>query len=246
MFDKSWFPCGNLLPSSLQPLNTQNNYNYLGPRKTLSMIAEAFVKKGYTVQPFGYAASLEDRTNTSSGKLETHPGFISLTNDVAQIYNTSIRGVSNPSKLVFVAHSHGVVWAHLFSMLYPQVPIEIEFDFDGVCADWQTDNQGDFERLSIGNITDFEAVCRTRAALLGGSSTDMHNITPPNVKYNVELQSSDLVLRDSVDNKRPDGSTTGIYSENFWDLHSGITQPGSDGLDYAVRSAASLTPSKVP
>ncbi|UQN08032.1 hypothetical protein [Deinococcus sp. QL22] len=210
------------------------------------MIAEAIATKGYSVQPRGYAASLEDRTNTSSGKLETHSGFISLTHDVAQIYSTAIRGVSNPSKLVFVAHSHGVVWAHLFSMLYPQVPIEIQFDFDGVCADWQTDNQGDFERRNIGNITDFEAVCRTRALVFGGSSTDMHNITQPNVKYNVDLQSSDPTLRDSVDNKRPDGSTTGIYAKKFWDLHSGITHPGSDGLDYAVGLAASLTPFKVP
>lgn len=238
--------CWNILPASLQTLNTKNNYNYLVPRKTVPLIVNAIYGKGHSVAYRGYAASLEDRINTGSGITEQHPGFMTLATDVANIYKTAINGFSNPSKLVFVAHSHGVVWAHLFSTLYPQVPIEMEFDFDGVCAYWQTDNKGDFERLGYGNITDFEGLCRTRDALSGGNPTDMHNITQPNVRYNVEIQSNDWKLSDGISNRRPDGTATRIYSAKFQEDHSRVTEENSQGLAYAVQWAAALAPSKMP
>jgi hypothetical protein len=239
--DELKLPCGNITPSALQPLNTGNNYNYLEPRGTLSAVADAVRSRGWTVETRGFAASLFDRTNTSSGTLATHPGFLTLTEYVANIYNRDIKGVRNPSRIVLVAHSHGVVWSHLLTFLAPTLPVELQLDFDGVCLYWQSDNQGDFQAAGLGNLMDFEAVCRSRDAAFGGNPNDLQNITASNVRYNLDVHSNDLTLFDSTPNWRLDGTTTGVFVAAFNESHSGVTQRDSQGLDWAVRSVQNLT-----
>lgn len=240
--------CAQLSPSSLQAQDTSKNYNYLLPRGTLEGIANTIYGKGWSAAYKGYAASLPDRINTSSGKSELHHGFQTLEAEVMSIYKTAIQGVRNPSKIVLVAHSHGVVWSHLFTMLHPEVPVEIQVDFDGVCLYWVTDNQGDLNAAGWGGRFSTSNICNGPRASLGGSSTDMQNITRNNVKSNVEIQSGaylPLNLHDSVGNRRLDGSTNGIFTEYFGtETHSKVTVPGSSGYAAALRWTGELTPRK--
>ena len=237
--------CAQLSPSSLQALDTSKNWNYLQSRGTLEGVANAIAKKGWSVGFKGYAASLPDRINTSSGQSETQHGFQTLESDVMWIYKNAIQGVSNPSRIVLVAHSHGVVWSHLFTMLHPEVPIEIQVDFDGVCLYWVTDNQGDLTAAGWGGRVNTSTICNGPMAALGGSKTDMQNITRDNVKYNVEIQSGKFLpanLHDAVGNRRLDGSTAGIFTENFGtEDHSTVTRPGSSGFAAAFGMTNDLT-----
>ncbi|GGL17488.1 hypothetical protein GCM10010844_40390 [Deinococcus radiotolerans] len=233
--------CWNLVPSSLTPLNTANNFNYLEQRQTLAAVVRAVEKNGWTARAMGYAASLNDRTNTSSGVLATHRGYLSLVSDLQTIVRRDMQGVRNPSRLIVVGHSHGTVWSHLLTALSPALPIEIQVDLDGVCAYWQTDNEGDFRQAGLGDLLDFERVCRTRSSALGGDASDLQNVVFGNVRYNLDVHSSDLALFDGTDNTRPDGSRAGIFSAAFPENHSDVTWPTSATMTWVLQGVTNLT-----
>ncbi len=233
--------CGDLSKADIHAQSTVNNYNYLVLRGTIPGIADTIAKKGYRAVYAGYAASLPDRKNLSSGSEQTSSGFMTMERQIIDIYNNSIKGVSNPAKIVLIGHSHGVVWSHLFTMLHPEVPIEIQIDFDGVCLYWVSDNQGDFATYGYNTNIDFSKICNGPAALFGGSRNDLQNRVFDNVKYNVEIQSFDPALRDSVVNIRENGETSTVFSSKFLELHSGVTQTSSDGFHFAVQEVDVLT-----
>ena len=241
--------CFNLLPSRtsaarLTAQNTRNNWNYLQPRGTLDAVATAVRKRGWSVAVKGYAASLQDRVNTSSGTTETHPGFLSLYQDVQTIFWRDIYGVRNPSRLILVAHSHGTVYSHLLTWMEPNLPVEIQVDLDGVCAYWQTDNQGDFRDANFLPGLDFEAVCRTRDSAQGGSPGDLQNVTFANVRSNLDVHSNDPLLLDLTPNRRPNGSAQDIWSADFQEDHSGVTNVGSQAMAWVTQSVFNLTPQR--
>lgn len=233
--------CQNLMPSGVQVQNTAHNYDYLSGRGTLDAIAGAVRKNGWSTRTLGYAASLTDRVNTGTGQLATHSGFLTLIADLRVIVNRDIEGVRNPSRLILVGHSHGTVWSHLLTALNPDLPVEIQVDFDGVCAYWQSDNQGDFEAAGLGTLIDFERVCRTRDSALGGDPNDLQNVVYGAVRTNLDVHSRDPLLLDLTKNARPDGSHVGIYSADFAESHSGVTQPGSAALTWVTQSVENLT-----
>jgi len=241
LFDDLGRVCQNLLPSGLTPQNTANNYDYLSGRGTLEAIASAVRKNGWSVQTFGYAASLQDRTNTGTGQLATHQGFLSLAADLRAIVQRDIQGVRNPSKLILVGHSHGTVWSHLLTALNPELPVEIQVDFDGVCGYWQSDNQGDFQAAGLGNIVNFEQVCRSRDSALGGDPQDLQNVVYGAVRYNLDIHSTGPLVLDRTSNARPDGSRAGIFSGAFDEGHSGVVLSGSSALNWVSQGVTTLT-----
>lgn len=249
LFDAGGTPCFNLLPSSTNPpaltgQNTRNNWNYLQPRGSLDAVAAAVRKRGWTTGIKGYAASLNDRVNTSGGTAATHAGFLTLLGDLRTIYLRDISGVRNPSRVILVAHSHGTVYSHLLTLLDPNFPVEIQVDLDGVCAYWQTDNEGDFQAAGLGTLVDFEQVCRTRDSALGGSPGDLQNVTYGRVRYNLDVHSRDLALLDLTPNRRPDGSAAGIWTADFQESHGEVTEVGSEAMAWVTQGVYNLTPAR--
>jgi len=232
--------CLNLLPASVVALNTKNNYNYLESRGTLEAVAQAVRTNGWTVQVRSYAASLEDRVNTGTGATALHHGFLTFVQDLKEIAQRDIQGVRNPSKIILIAHSHGTVWSHLFTKLNPGLPVEVQVDLDGVCADWATDNKGDFERLGLSNVVDFGALCSTLNGQ-GGNLSDVQNIVYGTVWYDLDVHSNDRALFDHTENHRPDGQINGVFSAAFGENHGGVTFPGSSAMNWVTQSVSNLT-----
>lgn len=245
-FDDYGKPCFNILPSeTLKPKNTRNNYDYLSTKGTTFAVANRISKLGYVVGYKGFAASLFDRENSGTGELKTHLGFTSLVANADEIFQKYIKGFSNPSKIVLLAHSHGVVWSHLLTKFRPSIPVEAQIDLDGVCAYWSTDNKGDFSDTRNTTDIDYSDFCALQDPTDGGKPNDLQNLVFPNVKWNFEAQASNdfilnkTIVHDGFNNHRINGAFGAdayIFSLQFPVNHSKVTDPSSEAMDWILKS----------
>jgi hypothetical protein len=182
--------------------------------------------QGLTVDVENYIAAWENYINPD------RKGCRQLMEDLAWIDENW------PStRIVIVSHSHGCVWAHNVVAALPAIQIEVLVSLDGVSLYWETDHAPsitDWYAAVGGNpyghdLSDVTEVWNTAAGV-----RDTKDVAFPQVRYNIEVQSDDVLVTDSVDNVRLDGSTDDIALLASGDSHGGVHQPGTESMNFVI------------
>ncbi|WP_207795320.1 hypothetical protein [Deinococcus koreensis] len=234
---------GRCAPPCVSP---RDNWDYLSSRGTLDRLADTISAAGYRVQVAGYAS--HPAALAQSPYLATaQRGFESLLADFDRM-NRGWLGGPRPPRVVMLAHSHGVVWSHLLTRRYPQVPFALQIDLDGICVAWGSDYGAALRDVPAPP----EGLPSARAACdkvnVKGRGVAYKDIVWPNVARNLEVQSKRLPSRTGASgglpvnylfelsaNRRLDGTTGGL--ERFVSAredHGAVTRPGSDALNWVT------------
>lgn len=229
-----------------------DNHEYLTGRGTVGVVTEALRRRGLRVSTYAYSAHL-DATHFSNLSGRQEPGFLQLEQDFRELRDTLVRGRSNPPLLVLVGHSHGTNWVRNLVRLNPSTTFDLVVDLDGVCALWETDNRGSFDRLyaTRGNPWPIDLRGTCRPVTVARRTVHVKDIAFPNVRYNLEVQSQHLVSGsrdslanfpyDNIPNVRLDGSRGGIQTfVSATENHSVVTRPGSLAMRWVERQLLDL------
>lgn len=122
------------------------------------------------------------------------------------------------TRLVVIGASEGGMWTHLITHAIPHVDVLV--DFDVVCFGWQQFQ----DELSTLDPAQQLALQNRLGELVHTNPCHGINIIPPTVSANLEVRSSllyrdapiqnqplEFLLTDLIPNRRPDGSTEGIW-----------------------------------
>ncbi len=247
-----------------------NNEEYLDERGTVDAVADVMEEAGLRVRErLIYSDNLYNRGRDGAeylpgdapGNAVQARGFLQLLEDMERVRKTRIEGQARPATVVFMAHSHGTVWAHLALFVEEEwakdegraaLPVHALIDFDGESYAWEQrvsglgvgdvwslkvdehmEDTGQTWPFDIGNPADnFEVAGQ-------GGNHDIEDICPAAVTYNIEIAADASEewgpIQDAEPNHRLDGSQTGIWRYHAeGEEHGEVTQPGSKGLECAL------------
>ena len=174
-------------------------------------------------------------------------GFLHLLEDLRFIQNEWVEGVEEPTRVVLVGHSHGVVWNHIAAHMVPDLPIDVMVDYDGTSEAWDgigptglTADGWDQVILdysaATGAVWPFEVWLARDAWEVDGAASpvDIEDLVPPNVAVNLEIHSDGLLLFDEDANVRSDGSIDGIELFESFEGHDEVADPTSDATEWVL------------
>lgn len=231
-----------------------DNVDYLTSRGTTREVASVFEARGMKVLIVGSSGHLTQHLplavhgeQLGAGVTVAPPqvGFLQMEARLVAAYQAWIYGRSNPTLIVLVGHSHGVVWTHALSRVHPEIPISVMIDLDGVCDLWEFDHRsiiGAYVRMLGRNPWPFDLANPCNSVQVGHIRYDLKDIVYPNVLLNLEVQTQPLALLadgsrqinfpfDQLANIRPDGSRNGIKTLRFGgETHTSITLPHRPAL----------------
>ena len=255
---------GRCPPNCLAP---DDNIDYLTPRGTVQAVVSALEAQGLSVVSYAVAAHLGQHTPRTISQAQvgagrsvaaSQDGFLQLEARLNTAYTDWIRERSNPTRIVLLAHSHGVVWTHALVRAHPEVPIATMIDLDGVCDFWETDNRRQVRAYvsQLGrNPWGFNLSDPCGSVRVGNVRYDLKDVVYPNVAVNLEVQSQRLVGReggsvitnfpfDGLQNVRSDGSRTGLLMfRSAGETHSSVSKPGSRAFAWVSAQLGSLSAS---
>ncbi len=150
-------------------------------------------------------------------------GFLQLIVDLETIRDQWIAAYDNPTKIVVLGHSHGVVWAHLAMQLVTDAPVDVLIDLDGDVEAW--DFQGpvgvsvdgwsqvlqDYT-ANYGIDWPFDVSAARDGWTVDGVATlmDAEDVVPASARLNLEVWGAGQLLRDQNPNLRFDGSDADV------------------------------------
>ncbi len=250
-------------------------YLYSRSSSTLELLHTTMEGYGYTVESFGYADEFYNRDAdlnsyyanawlsghdgpepTGSGYPDSW-GFLQVVSDMEYIRDNWQADFVDPTQVMFVAHSHGDVWAHQAFRSVEDLDIEVAIDLDGYSSYWAEEawwtNFGDDWEDVISDYnnrygTNYPTTADDSWYVAGVGNEDVEDVIPQdNVTYCFEVQASDtwntsyIWVNDDDDNHRPDGSTTGIYTFDSSDEdHMEVIEPGGDGMNWVLSQLDAL------
>ena len=241
-----------------------DNIDYLTPRGTLKAVQDTLEAQGLSVTSYAVAGHLDQHTvrsvvQTQIGAGRSIPagqqGFLQLEGRLNTAYADWIRGRSNPTRIVLLAHSHGVVWTHALTRAHREVPISAMIDLDGVCDFWEMDNrrfiQAHLARLGH-NPWSFNLADSCGSVRVGNLRYDLKDVVYPNVQANLEVQSVHLLggggtvvanaPYDGLQNIRTDGSRQNIQTyRSESETHSAVSSPSGKALAWVRARLAALS-----
>ncbi len=225
---------------------------YLDDRGTTDAVMAPARDAGLAVGGFEYGDSIHTWTYPDSEVVVLY-GFLDMVSTFNFVEERWVTGLDNPSRVVVVAHGHGVVWAHTAAMLHPDLPIEALIDLDGESLAWEEDDRsldpwdGDqwgpmLRSFSRSEDVDWAFDIWDAADVWSvpglPDPQDIEDVVPDNVLLNLEVASSDLVLRDREPNHRLDGTTDGIHRRTFDERHQDVAQPDSAAVQWVSEALA--------
>ncbi|WP_293911447.1 hypothetical protein [Deinococcus sp.] len=141
----------------------QDDWDYLSERGTLDAIAGVFAARGLKVEVRGYAERLA-RTFQSRRSALPQRGVLDLISDYGRLTSAWTVGRPAGTRVILVGHSHGSVWGHYLSALYPRVPVAALIDLDTNCVAWSADHGSEVR-------AELRAAVREGAGQAGGVQT---------------------------------------------------------------------------
>lgn len=237
------------------------NNEYLADTGTAQRFVDLLEVWGYSVELFSYSDEFYNRDNSAAvlqpGQgAPTIFGFLQMFEDLTMIRDEWVADFDDPTRILLVAHSHGVVWSHSALMAFPDLPVEIVIDFDGKSLAWEDEDVllefGDTWQSVIAAYTQAEGInwgfnlgaAEASWPVPGLPLQDLEDVVPAWVGTNIELQAtSGLIMPfpDNDDNHRLDGSTDGIVRfESQSEDHVEIDNPDSQAVDWAIGQVAEL------
>jgi len=242
-----------------------DNIDYLTPRGTLAAVMATLQAQGLSVQGYGAADHITHhravtivQAQVGAGKTvpNEQDGFVQLDARLKDAYDAWIAGRSNPTRIVLLAHSHGVVWTHALARAHPEVPISVMIDLDGVCDLWETDHRRPVQTYLQSlprNPYGFDLSDSCGSVRVGHIRYDLKDVVYPNVAVNLEVQSQRLLSGqggkmianlpfDALGNIRTDGSSGGIRTFRVnGETHSSVTLPGSRAVSWVRAELGTLS-----
>ncbi|MBB5375113.1 hypothetical protein HNQ07_000557 [Deinococcus metalli] len=234
---------GRCSPPCVAP---RDNWDYLSSRGTLDAVADVYAAAGYRVEVAGFA-SHPAASHTSPYLPRPQSGYEALVAAVSRMRATWLRS-GMPPRVVLVAHSHGVAWAHLLTRTFPEVAFTAQVDLDGMCVAWRSDYGAAVRALPPAAPDEPQLLDACDAVSITGRTVPLKDVVWPNVALNLEVQSKRLPARTSASgglpvnylfelarNTRLDGTATGI--QHFLSVredHSAISYPNSDALAWVT------------
>lgn len=241
-----------------------DNVDYLTPRGTVQAVAQVLEAQGLTVQRYAVSSNVSRHhvhkvIQAQIGAGNTVPldqdGFVQLEEKLMAADRDWIAGRRDPTRVVLLAHSHGVVWTHALTRAHPKVPIAAMIDLDGVCDFWEMDNRRsiqDYVRAAGHNPWNFNLADACGSVRVGHVRYDLKDVVYPGVAVNLEVQSQRLLSRpdggflvnlpfDSLKNVRTDGSRTGLSMfRSVGETHSWVSGPGSRAVGWVKAQLTGL------
>ena len=241
-----------------------DNIDYLTPRGTLKAIQDTLEAQGLSVASYAVAGHLGQHTVRSvvRGQVEagrsvpaSQEGFLQLEVRLNTAYADWIRGRSNPTRIVLLAHSHGVVWTHALTRAHPEVPVSAMIDLDGVCDFWEMENRRFIQAHVTGlghNPWGFNLADSCGSVRVGNLRYDLKDVVYPNVQADLEVQSVHLLGSggavvanapyDGLQNVRTDGSRQGVQTyHSAGETHSAVSSPSSKAMAWVKARLTELS-----
>lgn len=241
------------------PLNCTppvDNPTYLANAKnhTVKEVEDAFTTLGYTVQSFDASAFIDAHYSHMSHSVV--PGYAEAEAYLEFVWRHWVQGYDNPTRIVILAHSHGVVWASLLIWNHPDIRFAYAIYLDGVCALWRADNMESHAYLQVYfngqnrplpwplDTNNEDAPCDVQFPNPIGRR-NLSDVVPWNVAYNIEVFSDgEIVPGVSADihpNVRLDGSSSGIFSHvSPSQSHSQVGKAGKPAMDWVFTQILEL------
>lgn len=237
-----------------------DNVDYLKARGTTQEVASVFEARGLKVMSVGASGHLtrhlplavhNEQLGVGVALAPPQDGFLQMEALLTKTYQTWMYGRSNPTRIVLLGHSHGVVWTHALSRAHPEIPISVMIDLDGSCAFWEFDHRRIIQVYvrSLGqNPWPFDLASSCSSVQVGHFRYDVKDVVYPNVLLDLEVQTRPVahhpdgstefnIPYDQLSNIRPDGSHTGIQTWHFdSETHTSVTLPNQPALT-AVRAS---------
>jgi hypothetical protein len=174
----------------------QDDWDYLSERGTLRAIANVFEARGLSTEVHGYAERVAGPFRSRRSPLPQQ-GVLTLLADYGRLSAEWVVG-RRGTRIILVGHSHGSVWGHYLSALYPQVPVATLIDLDTNCVAWGADHAAELRaavqagesRLDAGSTDLLRSPLRACNNVLAGSRrANLKDVVLPNVALNLEVQS---------------------------------------------------------
>lgn len=242
--------------------------DYLAEAGTVAAVLRTIESRGFTAATFAATDNYESQRVPQFGPTglvvgysdETVNGFDALLAHLETIGRRDISAWDNPSRVVIVAHSHGVVWAHLALLVLEErgipIPVEVLVDLDGTSYRWEADGTPPFVGDHWGrHIREhvlspdewpfpFWDAAEDYWDLPGVSDADAEDVVPAGVVLNLEVWSNSLPpVHDRDENHRRDGTHSGIETlRHCYALHHDLTPavaravyvPTSDAMEWVL------------
>ncbi len=226
---------------------------------TAERIGDLLNSYGWSVAIFQYADAFYNHLANGQAVLpysEEAPvqfGFLQMLADLQDIRDLWIGEFQNPTGIVLLGHSHGVVWTHTLATLRSDVPIDFLIDLDGDSHGWADEGDefvtGDGWGPIIEQYTEAEGVIwdypieqATDAWQVSGLDElqDIEDIVPGHVAWNLEVHGDSFTLRDQDPNHRFDGTDLGIIVGETNEEHDRLDDPGSQSMDWVLERMAEI------
>lgn len=219
----------------------QDNHAYLGdPGGAVEALVQTFTGLGLADIEVAHFSDRFDELDRDGDGRADELGFLQLLDAIEHVYENWIDGVADPARLVIVGHSHGATWAHIAVGVTPHVPVDYLVTLDGICFEWEPEHNQTisdwFAAQPGGNPFpwDISTPC-DRWTIPGLSSPlDTKDVPFDHVAWNLEVQGNTLLLQDCCDNRRLDGSTTGIETFPGPDGHSEVDEANSVSMAWVA------------
>jgi len=214
--------------------DSSDNVPYLGdPGDAVQALAQYFQGE------HGDSIAIANFTDLYVGDAPGRQGFVELVRLLDFVDENWIAGTpDHPTRIVMVAHSHGAVWAHLAASVRPDVPIDYLVTLDGICTYWECEHAGTIgDWIAVnGDPWPFDIAdpCGSRDVPGAAAPYDVKDVAPFSVAVNLEVQSGDLLVYDSVDNVRPDGSKDGIETYLASESHTQVDAAASGSMLWVI------------
>jgi hypothetical protein len=220
---------------------------------TAQLIADLLGGYGLSSATFDYADSFFNHLSDGTAALPSPDapavefGFLQMVADLADIRDRWIRDFQDPTRVIVLGHSHGVVWTHTLVRLRPDVSIDFLIDLDGDSTGWEDDGdqlvEGDgwSELIRVwseaeGVIWDFPIENAVDVWQVAGIDAlqDIEDVVPESVAWNLEVHGDSFALRDEDVNHRFDGSDLGIIVGQASEEHDTLDDPGSESMAWVL------------
>ncbi len=226
---------------------------------TAARIGDLLNGYGWSVAVFEYADAFYNHLADGTAVLpfsEEAPvqfGFLQMLADLQDIRDLWIGEFQNPTGIVLLGHSHGVVWTHTLATLRSDVPIDFLIDLDGDSHAWEDEGDefvaGDDWAPIIAEYTELEGVIwdypieeATDAWQVSGLDElqDIEDIVPGHVAWNLEVHGGSFTLQDSEPNHRFDGTDLGIIVGETNEEHDRLDDPGSQSVEWVLEQMTAI------
>ena len=174
-------------------------------------------------------------------------GFLHLVTEMQFAQDMYVEGLEEPTRIVVLGHSHGVVWNHIALQLVPDLPVDLLIDLDGDSTGWDSVAPAGVAadgwdqvilqyNATYGVTWPFEIWAAVDAWQIPGDDTlyDIEDLVPPNVAWNIEVWGSGQILFDADPNVRLGGTTEEIERFESVAGHDDIADPYSDAMEYIL------------